>query len=125
MALIKFDDLAPYSVRRYGIYAADWLRPGAQVRISSLSERERAAVERRMLDEQQKNGDGEHVSYRALLIQLTLVDEDGHRIYGDSDLAMIESLDAMVTNRLITVIDQHCQMGAGSEAERIEELEKN
>lgn len=123
---IERGDLMAFIKRRYHEYPADWIEKGKTIRVQSLTERERAAIETRMLA--QRDGEGGH-SYRSVLIAMALVDEHGKRIYSDSDehLELLDGLDAMATSRLISAIDDHCKMGESVEdrEKRQEDAEKN
>lgn len=114
-------DFAAFSQRRYTEVDADWAGEGKKVRIQSMTERERASIERQIVREKSNE---DSPSVRARIIQLTLVDAEGHRIYGEHDLDFICSLDSGLTDWLIDRIDEHCQVNRRDE-ERLEAAEKN
>lgn len=81
------------------------------VRIQSLSERERAELEVKAMSDTSQ--------FRANLIALTLVDEDGARLFADSDVDSILEVDSSLTGELAAHINEHC------EVPRTEESVKN
>lgn len=117
VTLLERADLLKFKTRRYAEVPADWIAPGKRVRIQSMTERERAELEKAVTD-----GDG--ASVRALVIVATLVDSQGHRIFTDDHVDMIDSLDSQVTGALFDAISEHCDM-QGDRLGRIEDHVKN
>lgn len=64
------------------------------LRVQSLTERERSIVESLIA--------GDHKLIKSALVQASLVDDDGSRVYGDGpeDLAEIQSLDSSIVDRI-------------------------
>jgi hypothetical protein len=116
MTLLAREDLLKFKARRYVEVAADWIEPGKRVRIQSITERERAELEKAVTD-----GDG---SVRARVIVATVVDSAGNRIFTDDHVDMIDSLDSQITGALFDAISDHCDMG-GDRLGKIEAHVKN
>lgn len=100
------DQLRKRCQRRYRELTID----GIDFRLQSMTEAERSSVELSPLPR-----------LRAVLIATCLVDEDGDRLYTDSDEDIDEllKLDSRITVPLSDAISDHCQVA------ELEELVKN
>ena len=83
-------------------YATIELPEVGEVRVRSLTERERSICELKAVEDTQ--------NFRATLIAMTLVDEDGDRLFTDSDVVTIGEIDSAVTGAIVTKIEEHCQV---------------
>jgi hypothetical protein len=116
MSLLTREDLLKFKTRRYLEVPADWIETGKKIRVQSLTEGERAALEKTVTD-----GDG---AIRARVIIATVVDDGGHRIFTDDHIDFITSLDSQVTGALFDAISDHCDM-QGNRLANIEDHVKN
>lgn len=99
--------------RRY----ADVDVPGmGVVRIRSLTERERAVIEK-----QAATGD---ISYRALLISMAVVEQNGFRIFTDAEAEELCNSDCRLTMTLSDAILEHVG-GLSVTAKLVEDAIKN
>jgi len=84
------------------------------IRIQSLSEAEKSQYETCLIA---KNGRGimrerlQDATRR--LIALCVVDEDGKRIFSDSDLSAIANLDSYISSRIYDACQEHCGFNKG------------
>lgn len=101
--------------RRYCEVPAPWFGDGATVRIQSLTEKERNAIEQTL--------EGA-VSPRARLVIATVVDDAGHTIFTDAHAELIEGLDAQVVAALVDAISEHCDLN-GSRLNKVKDEAKN
>ena len=99
--------------RRYKALSVD----GDEYRIQSLTELERTKYE---LDLQGKKGFAFEKAKRLFLCR-TLVDDNGNRIFQDSDVDQMENVDGGLTGLLYDEASTHC----GYKKDEIEELVKN
>lgn len=108
MSTARFDDFAACAKRRYGSFP---LNNGTNVRIQSVTEGERADIERRYGKDKTK------YSARSLWIAKCVVDDDGDRVFGDSDehYRVIDDMDASLTGPLSDKILEHCGILAGDQ----------
>lgn len=98
------------------------LPSGLTARIRNVTERERAAFDRRLRN---KKGDvvNERLQWiRAFWIVTCVVDDNGNRLLKDSDVEAVGEMDAADTTLLADEIAKHCGF-AGDED--FEELAKN
>lgn len=101
MTTIDRERLLRFAKRRYKEVRADWIEPGAVLRIQSLTERERSAVEKSMKDES---------SVREALIVAALVDDNGNRILSDENVEWLSTLDAQAIAAIVNAIGDHCDL---------------
>lgn len=73
--------------------------PFGEIRIQSITELERATLER-------SNAKGDTYA-RARMIALAIVDAFGHRVFGDADVESLANADAALTLRLSEEIAAH------------------
>lgn len=100
MAVIGRAELLRFAQRRYLKVPVPWLAPDAEVRIQSLTEGERAKIERSITE------DGPSARVRMLIA--AVVDENGHAIFADEHAAMLETLDSQAVAALIDAVSEHC-----------------
>lgn len=100
MAVIGRGELLGFAKRRYREVPVPWIGPDAVVRIQSLTEGERSAIERAI------GSDG--VSTRVQMILAAVVDDAGHRIFSDEHAATLQDMDAQVIAGLVDAISEHC-----------------
>lgn len=102
MAIIDREKMLRFGERRFAELPADWIEPGAKIRIQSLKERERALLERQI--------ENDKVSTRTRLIIAAVVDDVGNRLFDDSHAELIESWDAQAVAGLVELIGRHCDL---------------
>ena len=97
------DSVFAFCSRRYKTVSIDGL---GEVRLRSLSERERSACEV-----------GRPEELRARLIAFSVCDSDGNREFGDADIERLLDLDSAISGALIREIELHCMVvGAPEDA---------
>ncbi len=95
------------------------------IRIQSLSEAEKSQYETCLIA---KNGRGimrerlQDATRR--LIALCVVDEDGKRIFSDSDLSAIANLDSYISSRIYDACQEHCGFNKGDIDETVKNSEE-
>lgn len=85
-------------------YAESYVEEIGLIRIQSLSEFERAKIEKVAIETPEK--------LRALLIVFCLVDEEGNRLFSDEDVDAIGAIDSRTTAAVYTEIEEHLQPDA-------------
>ena len=90
MYTLDREALAKYAKRRYRTEPVDWIAPGMTMVIQSLTERERAEIERKIGDPECK------ASTRALLLIAAIVDDNHNRIFDESHAEWLDSLDSQI-----------------------------
>ena len=89
--------------------------PGVgMIRVQSMTERERAAIEQAII-----KGDTAG-TMRARVLAACMVDEDGRKIWGDHELETISEMDSVTVLAIFNAIDEFTTSG-----DNVEELEKN
>lgn len=83
-------------IRRYAEFEIDGF---GTVRIQSLTERERASIE--------KQAGGDDFCYRASLIALAVVDSNGDRVFSDADVDQLAEADCQITIALSDAVIAH------------------
>lgn len=81
---------------------------GDRVRVQSLTEKERSEYELSTRNSTGKKFDAALESSRRRLIVLVCVDESGHRIFADTDIAFVEAMDNTVTSAIFEAAWLHC-----------------
>tara|TARA_R100001230_G_C5583107_1_gene101438 strand:- start:131 stop:529 length:399 start_codon:yes stop_codon:yes gene_type:complete len=95
------------------------------IRIQSLSEAEKSQYETCLIA---KNGRGimrerlQDATRR--LIALCVVDEDGKRIFSNSDLSAIANLDSYISSRIYDACQEHCGFNKGDIDETVKNSEE-
>ena len=95
------------------------------IRIQSLSEAEKSQYETCLIA---KNGRGimrerlQDATRR--LIALCVVDEEGKRIFLDSDLSAIANLDSYISSRIYDACQEHCGFNKGDIDETVKNSEE-
>ena len=95
------------------------------IRIQSLSEAEKSQYETCLIA---KNGRGimrerlQDATRR--LIALCVVDEEGKRIFSDSDLSAIANLDSYISSRIYDACQEHCGFNKGDIDETVKNSEE-
>jgi hypothetical protein len=88
--------LATCNKRRVAEYNVDGL---GEVRLQSLTELERASVE--------KTANEDTTKLRAMLIAYSMVDEDGNRLFSDEEVGTVLAMDSRFTLPLSTAVLNH------------------
>jgi hypothetical protein len=88
--------LATCNKRRVASYNVDGL---GEVRLQSLTELERASVE--------KTANEDTTKLRAMLIAYSMVDEDGNRLFSDDEIGTVLAMDSRFTLPLSTAVLNH------------------
>jgi hypothetical protein len=120
MTIASREALLKLCERRYS--TVDIPERNISIRIQSLSEAEKSQYETCLIA---KNGRGimrerlQDATRR--LIALCVVDEEGKRIFSDSDLSAIANLDSYISSRIYDACQEHCGFNKGD----IDETVKN
>lgn len=120
MTIASREALLKLCERRYS--TIDIPERDISIRIQSLSEAEKSQYETCLIA---KNGRGimrerlQDATRR--LIALCVVDEEGKRIFSDSDLSAIANLDSYISSRIYDACQEHCGFNKGD----IDETVKN
>ena len=96
----------------------DW---GGTVRVRALTGAERDAFEQSIVEQRGKNTRMNLQNMRAKLVALTVVDEDGNRLFTDADAAALGKKSAAALTKVFEV----AQRLSGLRAEDVEELSGN
>lgn len=101
---------------------------GGEVFVRGLSGTERDAWEQSIIDMKQaaarRNGAGldyDFANFRAKLVARCIVDEDGQRLFGESEIGLLGRKSAAALDRVFTV----AQRLSGLSSQDVEELTKN
>lgn len=92
-----------------------------RVRLQSLTEAEAASYDIASLDQRGRWRHKLAAAARRRLLALTIVDEQGHRLFEDSDTEALGNLDARVADALFSAAAAHCEFGTDA----IKEAAKN
>lgn len=76
---------------------------GGTVRVRSLTGAERDAFEASIVDARGKTPQVNPRNMRAKLVALTVIDEDGKRVFGDADVSALGGKSASALNRVFEV----------------------
>lgn len=94
---------------------------GGEVCVRALTGAERDAFEQSIVEQKGKSTKMDLHNLRAKLVSLTVVDEDGKRLFTDSDAKLLGNKSAVALNRVFEV----AQRLSGLKPEDVEELTKN
>ena len=111
--ILKADDLPTEDVE-----VPEW---GGVVRVRALTGAERDALEAAVLDVRGKNVRVRLENARALIVAMSVVDEDGNRLFSDKDVKALGQKSAAALDRVASV----AMRLAGLTKEDLEELTKN
>ena len=107
MKLASRDQLVALCQRRY--IEIEIPEANLNVRLQSLSEKEKSDYETKLIS---KNGRGilkdRLADATRRLICLCVVDENGNRLFQDSDLDVIANMDSFVSSRIYEACQEHC-----------------
>jgi hypothetical protein len=123
MTIANREALLKLCERRYS--TVDIPERDISIRIQSLSEAEKSQYETCLIA---KNGRGimrerlQDATRR--LIALCVVDEDGKRIFSDSDLSAIANLDSYISSRIYDACQEHCGFNKGDIDETVKNSEE-
>ena len=120
MSIVGQDAFLKPLVRRYVTKPIPGL---GDVRLQSISERERSEYEAAMLDSSGRFDKKAAGDSKSRLIVLCIVNEDGFRILGDHHLKTLpDMLDSSVADALYEACVEHCQVPV---PETVEDVGKN
>lgn len=94
---------------------------GGTVRVRALTGAERDAFEQSIVEQKGKSTKMNLQNLRAKLVALTVVDEEGNRIFNDADAKLLGQKSALALNRVFEV----AQKLSGLTPADVEELTKN
>lgn len=119
MALLSRDDILKVDDRKYEEVAVpEW---GGTVRVRSLTGRERDQFESSLVDK--KTGQASRLANaRARLVAMTLVDEDGNRLFSTDDVSALGTKSAAALERVFTAARRLCGMTDDDLAELVEDF---
>ena len=123
MTIASREALLKLCERRYS--TIDIPERDISIRIQSLSEAEKSQYETCLIA---KNGRGimrerlQDATRR--LIALCVVDEEGKRIFSDSDLSAIANLDSYISSRIYDACQEHCGFNKGDIDETVKNSEE-
>ncbi len=100
------------------VHVPEW---GGWVRVRGLTAEERDRFEASILEGQGKHTRVKMENIRARLVALTVVDEVGHRLFSDEDVAALAKKSAAAVQRVFDV----AMRLSGLTEEAVEELAKN
>jgi len=112
-AILQAQDLPTQDVE-----VPEW---GGTVRVRALTGAERDAFEQSIVEQRGKSTRMNLQNVRAKLVALTVVDENGNRIFSDADAKLLGQKSAAALNRVFEV----AQKLSGITPEDVEELTKN
>ena len=118
MTLMTREAILGLTARRYMVVG---LPDGKQVRIQSLSEREKSSFEMQQISKRGSVNKSKIEASRRRLLCLCLVDDKGNRLFGDDDADKLRDVDGGITSALFDAVQKH----VGFEDGDIEELAKN
>ena len=100
------------------VYVEEW---GGAVRVRSLTGTERDAFEASVVEQRGKNTKMNLRNIRAKLVALTVVDDEGNRLFSDADAKLLGQKSASALDKIFEV----AQRLSGLRDEDVEELAKN
>lgn len=112
-AILQAQDLPTVDVE-----VPEW---GGTVRVRALTGAERDAFEQSIVEQRGKSTKMNLANLRAKLVALTVVDEEGKRLFSDADAKLLGQKSALALNRVFEV----AQKLSGLSPEDVEELTKN
>lgn len=112
-AILQIDDLPSRDVD-----VPEW---GGTVRVRALTGAERDAFEQSIVEQRGKSTKMNLTNLRAKLVALSVVDEEGKRLFTDSDAKLLGQKSALALNRVFEVSQQL----SGLTPSDVEELTKN
>lgn len=113
--LSREDILSHTDLKKEKIFVKEW---GGEIFVSEMTAESRDEWEQNIVKRDNKD---KLVNARAKLIVVTVVDEDGNRLFNDEDVEKIGKLSSKVIDK-IAVISQKLN---GLSAEELEESKKN
>lgn len=120
-AYLTANDLKKSATRRYHEFDVDISGDVTKVRIQSLSEKEKSDFETAIDRARGKAKIDRTKDFKRRLITACVVDGDGSRVFGQSDVMSLESADGRLTSRIFNECIDH----VGFTKDDVEELEKN
>lgn len=108
--ILKADDLAYEEVE-----VPEW---GGSVRVKTLTGVERDKLEASMVEQKGKHQRINAINFRAKLVALTVVDEEGYNVFAESDVKALSSKNSGALDKVATVASRL----AGMSEEDVEEL---
>jgi hypothetical protein len=119
MALLTRDAiLQAQDLPRELVSVPEW---GGEVYVRALTGAERDAFEQSIVEQKGKSTKMNLQNMRAKLVALTVVDEEGKRVFSDADAKLLGQKSALALNRVFEV----AQKLSGLTPEDVEELTKN
>jgi hypothetical protein len=94
---------------------------GGIVRVKALSGAERDAIEQKQFDQGRRSTRVTVAGFRARLVVFGVIDEEGNRIFNESDLPAINEMDGSVIDRIATAVSEL----SGYTPAEVERLEGN
>jgi len=116
--IVSREDFRKYAERRY---ITESIPEFGDIRIRSLTERERSGLEASQLTEEGSWSREDSVHMRVRWIVLCVVDQEGERIFTDRDTPWLEQIDSAITN----VLFDACRRHVGISDQDVESLLKN
>lgn len=90
------------------------------VRLQSLSELELSALESRWASKFRELGGKLHPAMRAELLATVIVDDEGNRVFSDSEVDQLSALDGGLAKSLYLKAREHCGMDDDEDMEKLE-----
>lgn len=119
MALLTRDAiLQAQDLPRELVTVPEW---GGEVYVRALTGAERDAFEQSIVEQKGKSTKMNLQNMRAKLVALTVVDEEGKRVFSDADAKLLGQKSALALNRVFEV----AQKLSGLTPEDVDELTKN
>ena len=112
-AILKADDL-PYE----DVHVEEW---DGWVRVRTLTGTERDAFEASVVEQRGKSFKVNRHNFRAKLVSLTVVDDEGNRIFTDADVKLLGQKSASAIDKIFGV----AQKLSGLDDDDVDELIKN
>lgn len=116
--ILGCDDLS-----REKVLVPEWAHNGAPLElwVRTMSGTERDRVEQLSLNERKDSTDGTQKNIRAMVVALSVVDDDGNRVFQDGDMEALGQKSSLALDRLWSV----AQRLSGFSNQDVEELAKN
>lgn len=108
MTLLTRDIILTPPVRRY--VEVDTLM--GRVRLRSLTDREKCQIDSVLVDGSGKYRKDQVLTHNARLIAAMVVDEDGNRVFSDSDVPKIQDLESGMVGQVVKECLAHMAGGA-------------
>ena len=110
--------LTANDIEKREVYIPEW---GGSVYVRGMTGRERDQFEAGIVKQKGRNTEINMKNARAKLVVLCTVDENGKRIFGDADIALLADKSAKALDRIFSV----AQELSGISKDDMEELTKN